>query len=52
MELPDFREFLVEIATVVAEVNQEGGFLGVGAQRRTPKEVAATDAVRLAARHD
>ncbi|WP_037370497.1 DUF1003 domain-containing protein [Amycolatopsis orientalis] len=51
-ELPDFREFLVEIATVVAEVNQEGGFLGVGAQRRTPKEVAAMDAVRLAARHD
>ncbi|WP_027927821.1 DUF1003 domain-containing protein [Amycolatopsis benzoatilytica] len=51
-ELPDFREFLVEIATVVAEVNQEGGFLGVGAQRRTPKEVAAMDAVRAAARHD
>jgi hypothetical protein len=49
-ELPDFREFLVEIATVVAEVNQEGGFLGVGAQRRTPKEAAAMDAVRIAAR--
>ncbi|SEP51019.1 DUF1003 domain-containing protein [Amycolatopsis saalfeldensis] len=51
-ELPDFREFLVEIATVVADANQEGGFLGLGAQRRTPAETAAIDAVRKAARNE
>ncbi|MGW4524012.1 DUF1003 domain-containing protein [Amycolatopsis sp. NPDC004378] len=49
-ELPDFREFLVEIATVVAEVNYDGGPGGVGPLRRTPKEITAVEAVRVASR--
>jgi hypothetical protein len=51
-ELPDFREFLVEVATVVADANQEGGFLGLGAQRRTHAESEAIDAVRKATRRE
>jgi uncharacterized membrane protein len=43
-----FREFLTEIATVVAEANSEGGFFGLGARRRTANEVAAIEAVRRA----
>jgi hypothetical protein len=47
-ELPGFRAFLVEIATVVADASKEGGFFGVGARRRTPSEVAAVQAVSRA----
>lgn len=47
-ELPGFRAFLVEIATVVADANKEGGFFGVGARRRTPSEAAAVQAVSRA----
>jgi uncharacterized membrane protein len=47
-ELPGFRAFLVEIATVVADANKEGGFFGVGARRRTPSEAAAMQAVSRA----
>ncbi len=47
-DLADFGAFLVEIATVVADANKEGGFFGLGAQRRTPEEAAAVDAVRKA----
>lgn len=52
VELNDFRAFLVEIATVVADANQEGGFFGIGAQARTPNEAAAMDAVRRATGHE
>jgi uncharacterized membrane protein len=44
-----FREFLTEIATVVADANDEGGFFGLGARPRTPNEAAAMEAVRKAA---
>jgi uncharacterized membrane protein len=47
-ELPGFRAFLTEIATVVADANREGGFLGIGARRRTPSEAAAINAVSRA----
>ncbi|MCW2935261.1 MAG: hypothetical protein JWM19_6223 [Actinomycetia bacterium] len=47
-DLPGFRAFLAEIATVVADANKEGGFLGVGARRRTPGEAAAIEAVSRA----
>jgi hypothetical protein len=44
-----FSEFLTEIATVVADANNEGGFFGLGARPRTPHEAAAIEAVRQAA---
>jgi uncharacterized membrane protein len=44
-----FREFLTEIATVVADANNEGGFFGLGARPRTLHEAAAMEAVRKAA---
>ncbi|MBD0694592.1 DUF1003 domain-containing protein [Streptomyces sp. CBMA123] len=47
-ELAEFRAFLLEIATVVADANEEGGFLGLGARTRVPNELAAMEAVRLA----
>ncbi len=43
-----FCAFLVDVAEAVADANREGGFLGVGAQRRTPNEAAAIAAVRKA----
>jgi uncharacterized membrane protein len=48
-EVDGFREFLTEIATVVADANNEGGFFGLGARTRTPHETAAMEAVRKAA---
>ncbi len=48
-QVAGFREFLTEIAVVVAEANNEGGFFGLGARRRTPHEAAALEAVRRAA---
>jgi uncharacterized membrane protein len=50
-ELSDFRAFLVEIAATVADANAEGGFFGLGAQRRTDSEAAAMSAVIRAAGH-
>ncbi len=47
-ELSDFREFLVNLAEVVADANSKGDILGVGAQRRTPEEIAAIEAIRSA----
>lgn len=47
--LEDFRALLAGIAAAVADANQEGGFFGLGAIRRTPKEAAAMAAVRAAA---
>jgi uncharacterized membrane protein len=44
-----FREFLTEIAVVVADANSEGGFFGLGAHPRTRNEAAAIQAVRDAA---
>ncbi|SEM04323.1 DUF1003 domain-containing protein [Streptacidiphilus jiangxiensis] len=51
-ELAEFRAFLVRIAEVVAEANNEGGFFGLGARPRTPRESAAMEAVAAAARPD
>ncbi|WP_042421455.1 DUF1003 domain-containing protein [Streptacidiphilus anmyonensis] len=51
-ELPGFRAFLDEIAAVVAEANNEGGFFGLGARPRTSREAAAMEAVARAARLD
>jgi uncharacterized membrane protein len=48
-QVAGFREFLTEIAVVVAEANNEGGFFGLGARPRTPHEAAALEAVRKAA---
>jgi hypothetical protein len=47
-ELPDFQAFLVKLAEVVADANRKGDILGVGAQRRTPEETAAIEAIRSA----
>lgn len=47
-ELSDLRAFLVHLAEVVADANREGSILGVGAQRRTPNEAAAVEAVKRA----
>ncbi|MFI9363024.1 DUF1003 domain-containing protein [Kitasatospora sp. NPDC053057] len=47
-ELAEFRGFLVEIATVVADANEEGGFLGLGARTRVSNELVAMEAVRAA----
>ncbi|MEV6925597.1 DUF1003 domain-containing protein [Dactylosporangium sp. NPDC051485] len=46
--LADFRALLVEIASVVADANNEGGFFGLGARPRTPREATAIEAVRRA----
>jgi uncharacterized membrane protein len=48
-QVAGFREFLTEIAAVVADANNEGGFFGLGARPRTPRETAAMEAVRKAA---
>jgi uncharacterized membrane protein len=48
-QVAGFREFLTEIAAVVADANNEGGFFGLGARPRTPHEGAALEAVRKAA---
>ncbi|MFJ8470979.1 DUF1003 domain-containing protein [Kitasatospora sp. NPDC094011] len=47
-ELAEYRAFLLEIATVVADANEEGGFLGLGARTRVPNELVAVEAVRAA----
>ncbi|TQF06512.1 DUF1003 domain-containing protein [Kitasatospora acidiphila] len=47
-ELTGFRAFLMEIATTVADANNEGGFFGLGARPRVPNEAAAMEAVRTA----
>ncbi|MFG2040421.1 DUF1003 domain-containing protein [Dactylosporangium sp. NPDC048998] len=47
-ELADFRALLIDIATVVADANNEGGFFGLGARPRTPREATAIEAVRHA----
>jgi hypothetical protein len=43
-----FRDFLTDIAVVVADANNEGGFFGLGARPRTRHEAAAIEAVRRA----
>lgn len=45
-ELSDFRDFLLRLAEVVADANSKGSILGVGAQRRTPHEAEAIEAIR------
>ncbi|HZX08655.1 DUF1003 domain-containing protein [Kribbella sp.] len=47
-ELESFHAFLLEIAEAVAGANQEGGTFGLGAQRRTPEEARAIEAIRAA----
>ena len=47
-ELSDFRTLLAEIAETVADANQEGGFYGLGAQRRYGNEATAMAAVSRA----
>ncbi|MEY9878450.1 putative membrane protein [Streptacidiphilus sp. MAP12-33] len=44
-ELDGFRAFLAGLAEVVAEANNEGGFFGLGARPRTPRESLAMEAV-------
>ena len=47
-ELADFQLLVADIAGVVADANNEGGFFGLGARPRTPHEAAAIRAVRKA----
>ncbi|GAA1979577.1 DUF1003 domain-containing protein [Kitasatospora viridis] len=47
-EVDGFRVFLMEIATAVADANEEGGFFGLGARTRVPNELAAMAAVQAA----
>ncbi|WP_369390347.1 DUF1003 domain-containing protein [Streptomyces sp. CG1] len=51
-ELADFRAFLMDITATVADANNEGGFLGLGARPRVPNEVAAMEAVKAATELD
>lgn len=51
-ELDAFRGFLDELTAAVADADNEGGVLGLGARPRTPSEAAAMDAVRGAADPD
>ncbi|WEB43599.1 DUF1003 domain-containing protein [Streptomyces yunnanensis] len=51
-ELTDFRAFLMDITATVADANNEGGFLGLGARPRVPNEVAAMEAVKAATELD
>jgi hypothetical protein len=51
-ELAPFREFLAELTAAVADADNEGGVLGLGSGPRTPSEVAAMDAVSVAADPD
>jgi uncharacterized membrane protein len=51
-ELGEFRAFLVEIAEVVADANNEGGFFGLGARPRTPVEAAVIEAVDQATQYE
>ncbi|MEU3454639.1 DUF1003 domain-containing protein [Micromonospora sp. NPDC006766] len=51
-EVADYRALLIELATVVADANNEGGFFGLGARPRTPREAAAIEAVRQATECD
>lgn len=48
-DLAGYRQFLVEVATAVADANREGGILGIGAHFRTSEEAAAVEAIRKAA---
>jgi hypothetical protein len=47
-DLEPFRAFLVGIAEAVADANEEGGFLGMGSQKRTANEARAIAAVKRA----
>jgi hypothetical protein len=47
-----FRELLTDLATEVADANNEGGFFGLGARPRTRHEAAAIQAVRQATETD
>jgi hypothetical protein len=47
-ELADLRALRYEIAAVVADANNEGGFFGLGAGPRTRNEAGAMEAVRRA----
>ncbi|MEU8263769.1 DUF1003 domain-containing protein [Micromonospora sp. NPDC048999] len=51
-EVADFRALLIELATVVADANNEGGFFGLGSRPRTPREAAAIEAVTQATELD
>jgi uncharacterized membrane protein len=51
-DLADFRAFLIDIAEVVADANNEGGFFGLGARPRAPGEAAAIEAVGRAVQPD
>jgi uncharacterized membrane protein len=51
-DLAAFRAFLFDIAAAVADANNEGGFFGLGARPRTPREAAAMDAVSKATELD
>jgi uncharacterized membrane protein len=44
-ELDAFRTLLLDLAAEVADANNEGGFFGLGARPRTPREAAAMQAV-------
>ncbi|GAB2724296.1 DUF1003 domain-containing protein [Kitasatospora kifunensis] len=44
-QLADFRTLLAEIAATVGDANKEGGFFGLGAQRRYGNEATAMAAV-------
>ena len=48
-DLPAYSQFLVTIATQVAESAKEGGFLGIGGTRVSNEERAAIDQVRAIA---
>jgi uncharacterized membrane protein len=51
-ELDPFATLLIDLATVVADANNEGGFFGLGARPRTPREASAIQAISQATHFD
>lgn len=47
-DLPAYCGFVIELGEAVAYANKEGGFLGLGGQRRTPAEAAAIESLKRA----
>lgn len=48
VDAPQYRQFLVDLVTKVAEASKEGGFLGIGGTRVNEAEQAVIDQIRTA----
>jgi hypothetical protein len=48
VDAPQYRQFLVDLVTKVAEASKEGGFLGIGGTRVNEAEQAVINQIRTA----